>query len=160
MNNSESVPQCPVCGQNDQVVKVSRMYLLARENKQSAHPFAPPEGKRQQTRPIHPDMVVGALTLVVVVFLYNIIRSQPNMILPVVIVLAIFYLAYFLGRKWILGRYQAEQSQENAHKGNIEAAIGEWMKLYYCARDKGVFDPSENELIPIDQMRTYLFRQL
>ena len=35
------------------------------------------------------------------------------------------------------------------------------MKLYFFARDKGVFDPDDPEagLIPLEQMRAYLMRK-
>jgi DNA-binding helix-hairpin-helix protein with protein kinase domain len=159
MTTPATLPNCPVCKQNGQVVKVSHLYLLAREHKQPAQPFSPPSGKREMSQVIHPDMIVGALTLGAIVFLVNIFTQQPNMVLPALIVLVAFYAVYFWKHTWIMTRYQAQKDKEGAQKGNIEAAIGEWMKLYYCGRDKGVFDPAEDELIPLDQMRPYLFRK-
>ncbi len=161
MTTSDTLPKCPACGQNDQVAKVSRQYILARENKQRPEPFAPPSGGRALTRSIHPDMVVGALTLFAIFFFVKIYQQQPNMLVPSLAVLAAFYLGYFLLRKKILGRYQADRNKESAEQVSIEAATGEWMKLYYCARDKGVFDPSDPEpiLVPLDQMRLYALKK-
>ena len=38
-------------------------------------------------------------------------------------------------------------------------AMKRWRKLYFCARDKGVFDLDKNELIPAEQMIDYLERR-
>jgi hypothetical protein len=39
-----------------------------------------------------------------------------------------------------------------------ELAMTRWNKLYYCARDDGVFDPDERTFIEVEQMMNYLYR--
>ena len=39
------------------------------------------------------------------------------------------------------------------------AEFERWMKLYYCARDDGVFEPGSEALTPADQTPGYLLRQ-
>jgi hypothetical protein len=37
-----------------------------------------------------------------------------------------------------------------------EAAMARWNRLYYCTRDKGVFDPAENTFVPAEEMVEYI----
>jgi hypothetical protein len=39
-----------------------------------------------------------------------------------------------------------------------EKAMERWNKLYYCSRDDGVFDLSEGEFVPTQQLMKYLYR--
>jgi predicted RNA-binding Zn-ribbon protein involved in translation (DUF1610 family) len=42
-------------------------------------------------------------------------------------------------------------------KERWERAAGRWQRLYYCARDDGVFIPGETSFIPIDKMQEFLY---
>jgi hypothetical protein len=110
-------------------------------------------------RPIHPDMVVIALSLIAPVFLYGILTSQRSMFLPVLAVLAVFYGFYFWKRKTMIARFEAQQALRQAADQRVKRGIERWMKLYYCARDDGVFEPGSNELVPADQIAGYLNRE-
>lgn len=37
-----------------------------------------------------------------------------------------------------------------------EMAMSRWQRLYYCARDEGVFDPKEQVFVPAERMIDYL----
>lgn len=173
---------CPVCHQSDQVDKVSTIYMtgLARrklsgtaesgelQTKFSSFPglvplsrkLAPPSsGTQVPTRPIHPDMVVVAFSLITPIFLYGIFNSQRVLLLPAVGVLLVFYGLYFWQRKKLIDRFEKEQAARQAAAGRIQRGIERWMRLYYCAREDGVFEPGSRQLTPVDQMMGYLFHE-
>ena len=172
---------CPVCGQSDQVEKASTLYLIgiglnqARSMDQASNQepkrkptasqqalsrrLAPPaSGKQMTTRPIHPDMVVIALSLIAPVFLYGILTTQRSMFLPVLAILAVFYGFYFWKRKMMISRFEVQQASRLAADERVKHGIERWMKLYYCARDDGVFVPGSDELVPADLLAGYLYR--
>jgi len=49
-------------------------------------------------------------------------------------------------------RYAAEKEKQ-------ERATRRWERLYYCARDDGVFIPGETPFIPIDRMQEFLYAE-
>jgi len=177
---------CPICGQIDQVEKVSTIYLMgiglerltpAGENQTEKIAFnpefeqlpaaslkalsrrlAPPSTPAQiPIRPIHPDMVVLAFSLVVSIFLYGILTSQSDMLLPVLAILAVFYLFYFWRRKTILAKFEKQQVSRKSTAERINQGVERWIKLYYCLRDDGVFEEGMQEVVPADQMPGLLF---
>ena len=177
---------CPVCGKSDQVDKVSAIYIRGLEqNRQGtgannqagpASPsnpdsdekpaldyralsrrLAPPSaGKRLPTRPLHPDMVVIAYSLILPVFLYGILTSQRPLLLPLLGLLAVSYGLYAWKRKTMIVKYESLVATRQAADERIKSGIERWMKLYYCARDDGVFIPPTGQLIPPEQMLDYL----
>ncbi len=169
--------QCPVCNQSDRVEKVSTIYLvgigLKREPADpdsAAIPFKladlpgaqlrnlaqalkPPSSTRRiPTRPLHPDLVVITFSLMVPIFVYGILASQPPQILPVLAFLAVVYGVYFWKRKAIVNRFESRQSRQRAADELARRGIERWMKMYFCARDQGVFEPGRTELIPAEQV--------
>ena len=173
---------CPVCGLSDQVEKASTLYLIgigldqAQPKEMISNPgqrvkptpsqralsrrLAPPaSGKQMTTRPIHPDMVVIALSLIAPVFLYGILTSQRSMLLPVLAVLAAFYGFYFWKRRTMISRFESQQALRQAGEARVKRGIERWMKLYYCARDDGVFELGRDELVPADLIAGYLYRE-
>ncbi len=173
---------CPVCGQSDQVEKASTLYFIgigldqARSQDQTSNQdskrkptasqralsrrLAPPaSGKQTTMRPIHPDMVVVAFSLVAPIFLFGILRNQPAMLLPVLVILATFYGFYFWKRKTMVARFEGQQASRQAADERVKRGVERWMKLYYCARDDGVFEPGDDELVPADLITGYLYRE-
>lgn len=118
--------------------------------------FAPPEGEKQVTRTIHPDFIVLVFGLVAVFLVYQVSIYQSSQFPIAVIILAAAGLAYLLARKTIVTRYQARMIQEQETNRQVEQAINRWMRLYYCSRDQGIFNPDLNRFVPIEQMRTLL----
>lgn len=178
--------KCPGCGQSDQVEKVSTLYLvgigLSRQpHSGEAPPDLPPvspwvsalppgelqalarrmkppsSGKQAFTRPLHPDMVVGVFSLVLLVFLYGMWTSQRAMLPVALVVLAVAYAAYLWQRKAVIARFQHNQATRQSADERARRGVERWMKLYYCDRDDGVFPAQGGELIPTDQMPGYLF---
>lgn len=122
--------------------------------------LAPPAAKKEvPMRSIHPDLVVLTLSLVAPIFLYNIAFTQLNMLPLALAVLACFYGYYFWQRNTILARFQAQQDAQQAAAKRIQRGIQRWMKLYYCAREDGVFEPGNEALTPADQIAGYLFKE-
>lgn len=124
-----------------------------------ARRLAPPaSGKQVQTRPIHPDLPVISFSLVAPIFLIGIYTSQPAMLLPVILILACAYALYFWQRKAIVAKFEQQQTARRAAEERVKKGIERWMKLYYCARDDGVFEASSRELTPTDQMPGLLLK--
>ncbi len=59
----------------------------------------------------------------------------------------------------MIARFEGQQASRQAAEERIKRGIDRWMKLYYCARDDGVFMPGSDELIPADLMIGYLYRE-
>lgn len=176
--------QCPQCGQSDQVEKVSTIYLygigLSQSPTDSPRPAnfkfdsfskadlralsrrlkPPASGKRAPTRPLHPDLVVLTFSLVTPIFLYGIYTSQKTSFLPVLAFLILLLGLYAWRRNSIVARFEKQQAARQAAQARVEQAIGRWMKLYYCARDDGVFLPGGAEITPADQMPGLLAQEM
>lgn len=178
---------CPLCNQTDQVEKVSTLYLTsiglgrhtnpgtaqteelvinselknlpATHLRELGRRLAPPSGRTQAlTRPIHPDMVVLALTMIAPVFLYGILNSQTIMLVPVIVLLAAFYIFYWWKRKDLVAKYDHQREARRTGDERIKRGIQRWMILYYCLRDDVVFEPRSSETTPADQIAGYLLR--
>jgi len=168
--------KCPVCGLSDQVDKVSTIYLAGIADKrapeigqatkipsQKLRPLsrllAPPSsGKSAPIRPLHPDTVLIVFSCILPFFLLGILKQQPAMLIPIVLVLAILYGFYFFKRKAVVAKFERAQANQREAQARIERGIKTWMKLYYCDRDAGVFLPGKDELVPVEQMISYLMR--
>jgi hypothetical protein len=185
MNASQVI--CPVCDEKDAVEKVSVLYLtgLGMRNPATSQPageastpladqypglraalpelsrkLAPPASTKQAfSRPVHPDTAVLAFSVIAPFFLYGVWSTQLNTLPVVIAILAAFYLAYFVLRKKLVARFRAEQARQKAETERIRHGIERWMKLYYCARDDGVFEPGANELVPVDLLRSHLLQE-
>ena len=119
--------------------------------------FKPPSSPKQAlSRPVHPDMVVLIFSLVIPVFLYGIFTSQQVLFLPTILFLGIVYALYAWKRKQIIAKFQRNIAEREAAENKTKQGIERWMRLYYCARDDGVFDLSMHELIPADFLPGYL----
>lgn len=171
---------CPSCRQADQVEQVSRLYIagLSRAHASSDPPaqemklkiqgltpeqlkalarrLKPPTGGKEAARPLHPDWVVAGFSLVVPFFFYGIYTSQPHNFYQFLALLTLAYGAYFWQRRKLIARYQAALDKRQAAAQRVKQGIEKWMKLYYCAREDGIFLPGFSELIPLDQLHWYL----
>jgi hypothetical protein len=175
------IVKCPACGQTDQIVKVSTIYLLGIDRSRSesadalrsklglelspaelktlSHRLAPPSsGRAAPTRPVSPDLVVAVFSLIVPIFLAGIVSNQPGLFLPTLVILGLAYGIYFWQRKKIIQRFENRISKEKSEAERIEQGIAAWMKLYYCAQDDGVFEVGQGQLTPADQMMGYLLK--
>ncbi len=59
----------------------------------------------------------------------------------------------------MIARFEGQQASRLAADERIKRGIERWMKLYYCARDDGVFMPGGDKLIPADLMAGYLYQE-
>jgi hypothetical protein len=156
---------CPQCGASEPVEKVSTLYLQGSEARKGAlhnlgRRLAPPSsGKKELTRPVHPDTVVILFSCVLPFFLVGILNQQRGMFIPILVVLVCAYGLYFYKRKAAIARFEQEKNNQLRDRVRIERAIGVWMKLYYCSSDDSVFIPGKPDFIPADQMIGYLINQ-
>jgi hypothetical protein len=180
-------PPCPVCGQTDQVEKVSAIYVEG----SSINPFSrkkelpiakdgsprlthlspqqlfvlsrelkPPAGQKGQvTRLINPDLVILVFSGIVPIFLAGIARTERPLLLPVLLVLLVFYGLYAFRRKSLLAQYHNRIAEQQSERQVVEKQIKNWMRLYYCVRDEGVFLPGSSELSPVQDYHDLLVRR-
>ena len=118
--------------------------------------FAPPAGEKRVTRRIHPDGLVVGFSLMALLMLYQIAADQSESLPFAVIVMSTALLAYLLLRKPLVQRHVEQTQQEQEEHRRIEQATERWMQLYFCSRDKGVFIPGKDQLVPLEQMSNYL----
>ena len=122
--------------------------------------LAPPSsGKELPIRPLHPDTVVLTFSLVVPIFLFGILTSQPRMLLPMLVMLAVFYGLYWWQRKTVIAKFELQRTTRQASNEHVKRGLDRWMKLYHCSRDDVVFEPGKSQFVPTDQMTGYLFRE-
>jgi hypothetical protein len=119
--------------------------------------FGPPSGGRQIIRPVDPKLVMVGFTLIAIFFLVQIYLTQREHFLPILVLVLVFYAGYIIFRTQIHGKYEKQIQQNRDTKTSYEAAIREWMQLYYCIRDEIVFDPRSGRVMPLDAMEAYLF---
>jgi hypothetical protein len=124
---------------------------------QFTHSFAPPMDEKSMvvkrgSRRIHPDSMVIFFSLLALLIVFQIATTQPVQLPAIVILVAGSLLAYILARKTIVKRYEANVRKEQEESARAEIAMTRWMNLYFCSRDKGVFDPDQNRFAPLEQI--------
>jgi hypothetical protein len=85
-------------------------------------------------RPVHPDTVLIVFSCVLPFFLYGILRQQPVVFIPALLVLAGLYGLYFYKHKTIIAKFEREADSQRDTQARIERGIKTWMKLCYCDR--------------------------
>ncbi len=127
--------------------------LTVAEQRQLSKRLAPPAaGTSGLTRPIHPDWVIGAATLIVPVFLVGIVKSQPGMLVPLLAILGLFYAIYFYLRIGLVKRFARQEAQRQTAAEHARQGIERWMRLFYCVEDDGLFEPGQGGLVPAEQI--------
>lgn len=122
--------------------------------RQFAQVFAPPGAAPATPNRLHPDLMFGIFLLLLLAMVFQIARAQPDALPAALVLLLAGILAYLLGRRWILRRFQAGNAQSAAQR--VETTVKRWGQLYFCSRDRVVFHPDENRPVPLDQFQTYL----
>lgn len=112
----------------------------------------PPKGETHTTRRAHPDSMVIFFSLLALLFVFQIAITRSPQLPFIVILLVGSILAYLLARKTIIGRYDSAVRKEREENERVESAISRWMGLYLCSRDKGIFDPEQNQYAPLEQI--------
>ena len=118
----------------------------------------PSAGKSVPIRPIHPDLVVMVFSLIAPLFLYRILTTQASMMPWILLLLACFFGFYFVKRKSLIAKFEAQRLAQKSAEERIQRGIKRWMQLYYCARDDIVFNPLEAESVPVDLLNGYLIQ--
>lgn len=185
MSSQEYSLRCPWCGQMDAVYKVSALYeygfstqtyqklipppvgtswapLFWTEDKvvqsQLSKKLAPParpieqEVKHENWKPSPTVALASSLLFIAAIFGGLVTMSGSP-------VIGLSIIGFSLITIWILNkgsRIAAEVAYENAVR-EWQSACYKWEQLYYCARDDGVFLPSEGRFIPAHNMQAYLY---
>ncbi len=122
------------------------------------HSFTPPSGEKHVTRRVHPDAMVAFFGLFLLLLAYRAATTQPGQLPVILILICGSALAYLLARNAILKRYQERIRQEQEESARVENAVARWMRLYFCSRDQGVFDPEQDQFVPLERMSDLLTR--
>lgn len=180
----DAKPPCPNCQQTLDVYKVSHIYgagitaegsrsdgdraILesvfgqeinrAEDLGQAVRLFGPPEGKVERNPHIHPDLLAGSLSLIVIVIIYDTYWTQRGVFWAAVAVWAIAALAYGFARGPMLKRYRLAQAGVKARRKALENAVASWAKLYYCAADRQIFDPERSDSAPLEELHPYIYQ--
>jgi hypothetical protein len=118
--------------------------------------LSPPSGEKQVIRLIHPDGMVGLFVIISFIMLYQAFSSQPDSLPILVILLAASFTAYLIFRRVIVSRYNQKINQGQQEVIKIEKAVSRWMRLYFCARDQGVYDPVSDQFISLETIQDFL----
>jgi len=118
--------------------------------------IAPPEGSKQMSRRIHPDSVVLFFGLLMLVILYQVAVTQPGQLPVLAIILGAGMLAYILARRTVVQRYADHLRREQEENNRVEHAVGKWMRLYFCSRDQGVFNPDTGQYTSTENLHELL----
>ena len=161
------LPRCPTCQQRDQVVSLAA--LVAAEATPLARMLAPP--RQPKIEPISPWsrwagwLIISAGTCSILTGLITIWPALAQGAVDSQLIQLSLSLIFGLG---IVGggfatlRSNAKKATKREAQVAVdlhrwEAAMKRWERLFYCARDEGIFDPTENTaLIPPTEMLPYL----
>jgi len=121
--------------------------------------FAPPASGKQSTfKPVNPDLMVAAFSLIAPVFLYGVLTTQKPAFLPALLALAVFFLFYFWKRKGLIAKFDKMIQAQKTSEQRVKRGIERWLKLYYCARDDVVFKPGDGSGTSADQIAGVLMQ--
>lgn len=116
--------------------------LAAAEFEQQIGRLAPPTGSKKPTaRLIHPDMVIGAFSLVAPVFIYGMATSQAGMLVIALPVCLALYVIYFWQRKALIVRYREQTEIQLRQAEDAQRITQRWMQARGCLRCGLAFIP-------------------
>jgi hypothetical protein len=178
---AERLPDCPVCHTNARIFKFSQVYiasitdtsnrsiadqrLLAEVFRESDDPthrqailslFSPPPARATLHRSIHPDLVVFLLGLTVFAFFSITFLNQSTLFPFAISGLLVLICLYLIFRRKILIRLNISSQSEKAKPLEFEEMTRRWTRLYYCAKDNCVFDPTKGDWAEIEDPYHYL----
>lgn len=154
---TRTVITCPICKKSTAVYKVSTIYLEGAEKHADVKAFAPPSGERQVLRAINPDMTVILFGAISIFILTQMAQTQKSALLPAIVIMMLAVLLYVVFRKQIIGKYNQQELSNRQANERVQRAVGEWMKMYYCAEDKIVFKSGEKQAVPLEEMQSFLY---
>jgi hypothetical protein len=161
---------CPTCHRSDQVAKVSVLvsagtattvigqgfYTHSRTDL-SARLSLPPEPTLDLSVEVFATLVWEFGIFCAVALVVGLSQMGPNSSAntnsPATTLLVIGGIACLVITAWVFIGKRARHQKDHAAWVQHEAA---WQKLYYCARDDGVFVPGQPRLTPVEKMATLL----
>jgi hypothetical protein len=152
----EPTPPCPVCHKTDQVRKAQAAYEAGVEQ---LIPPTMPGGTVSMMRFMVIAMALVALGAFFILVLSGNggFESFPGLvqILQVVITLAFIVTALVHSLIAFLRVVQGDLEAQKYYPA-WDQAMENWRRLYYCARDKVVFDPKTNKVLSDAELKTLL----
>jgi hypothetical protein len=178
---AEKLPACPVCASNLRIHKFSQVYIASitetadrneadrtllsevfQETNDPAHRqallslFSPPQEKSAAPRSIHPDFAVFLSALVVFAFLTTSFQDQIGLLWVGLAGLGGLICLYIILRRIILRRMNISRTSGAAISETSARMMHDWSRLYYCAKDHCVFDPSRQDWAGLEDVYHYL----
>ena len=158
---------CPMCGKVDRVQKISAACRAPGADSRLSPPREPTRSDEMEAVQVVLGVILIALfypiALVVLwqsVFEIVVYRETSGFL----ILLSGLFFVGFGSLGWISivqGKRKRERAQRRygAEKDKHERVMHGWERLYYCARDDGVFIPGETPFIPTDKMQPFLYTE-
>ena len=151
VSSEHPLPVCPECKQSDQVKTTRLAYSLG------VALAAPPDLPTRQV-PMLP--YIGACILLIGLFVFFIIVSLggmenglpaaflwPTFVLALLSIITVLVVSYIAFQRVVRGDNEA-----SLRFPAYDEAMNIWSHLYYCARDKIVFDPASQKALSKEQI--------
>lgn len=144
-------PTCPVCNQADKVKTMQAAYDAGVE--QCAPPEVPAKNV-SMAKTIITCIVLVAICIFFVIVLIGGMEANLDSTLMTILVLLTFCIIVLA---LVLSFRSFQQIVKGDNEANLrlpawESAMEEWQQLYYCARDKAVFDPHKDKTISASEL--------
>jgi hypothetical protein len=155
VSSERRLPICPECKQSDQVKTTKAAYSSG------VALAAPPDLPVKQV-PMSPYLsvcivVIGLFVFLLIVSIGGMDNNLPASFMWPMIVLAMLTIIAVLVVSYIA--FQRVVRADNEASLNFPAydqAMNTWSRLYYCSRDKIVFDPESQQVLSKEQITNFL----
>lgn len=132
---------CPVCGKDDQIQKASTIKIPGAPN---GGKLTPPPKPSAGLNPRVRSVLLIVVTLFVAAFYVFLGLALSNVLLLGFAALCAGFL-FFIPR--LNQRYQVRYQQQLEARKAWTRIVDRWKDVYYCARDRCLFDPNASESI-------------
>jgi len=107
-------------------------------------------------------VVIGVVSFCSLPLLYESVYRANNWLILVPILIfagAVIRLLWWIGSNVVreVGTIRHNRLNYPSEVERWERAIERWRELYYCYRDDGIFIPAQTRLIPVEQLRAFLY---
>jgi NADH:ubiquinone oxidoreductase subunit 3 (subunit A) len=149
VSSRRQLSPCPVCNRTDQVRKMQTAY-----NAGELHVAPPPmpESHTSMMKYIAIGMIlVGIGAFLILVLISTDSFSWAQMIITLAFIVAALVLSF------LAIRHIGQGDEEARRRYPIwDEAMANWNRLQYCSRDKVVFDPQTNKVLPDSAVKAQL----
>lgn len=144
-------PTCPVCNQVDKVKTMQAAYDAGVEA--CAPPEVPAKNVSMSRTIISCIVLVGICIFFVIVLIGGMEANLDATFMLVLVALTLCAIILALVFSFLaFQRIVKGDNEANLRLPAWESAMQEWQHLYYCARDKAVFDPRKDKAVSATEL--------